>query len=146
MSAVDNSPLPEGISVRPLDIPGGPLASLDAAPQGQHVGTILMVPGFTGSKEDFRFVLEPLAQQGFRAVAIDQRGQFESKGPNEPGAYTIDAHGSDLLAAVASLGDGPVHLVGHSFGGLVSRDAVLKDPSQFRSLVLMDSGPAALIG
>ena len=38
----------------------------------------------------------------------------------------------------------PVHLLGHSFGGLVARAAVLADPDRFRSLVLLGSGPAAL--
>ena len=146
MSAVTNAPLPDGVHARSIDIPGGPLASLDAEPQGEPRGTILMVPGFTGSKEDFRFVLRPLAEQGFRVVAIDQRGQHESKGPENRAAYLIDQLAKDVLDVVEALGDGPVHLVGHSFGGLVSRSAVLQDPTAFRSLVLMDSGPSALTG
>ncbi len=146
MSAVTNEPLPEGVQARSIDIAGGPLACHDAEAEGEVRGTILMVPGFTGGKEDFRFVLKPLAEQGFRVVAIDQRGQHESKGPDDPAAYTIGQLAQDLLQVVAALGDGPVHLVGHSFGGLVSREAVLADPSVFRSLVLMDSGPAALTG
>jgi pimeloyl-ACP methyl ester carboxylesterase len=146
MSAVTNEPLPEGVHARSIDIAGGPLACHDAEAEGEVRGTILMVPGFTGGKEDFRFVLKPLAEQGFRVVAIDQRGQHESKGPDDPAAYTIGQLAQDLLQVVAALGDGPVHLVGHSFGGLVSREAVLADPSVFRSLVLMDSGPAALTG
>ena len=129
-----------------VEIPGGPLAILDAAAEGPHCGTVVMVPGFTGSKEDFREVLAPLAAEGFRSLAIDQRGQHESQGPDDPSAYTTGALGADLLHLVAALGDGPVHLVGHSFGGLVCRAAVLRDPSAFRSLVLMDSGPSALTG
>jgi pimeloyl-ACP methyl ester carboxylesterase len=146
VSAVTGSPLPEGVEARWVEIPGGPLAVLDAEPRGEHRGTVLMVPGFTGSKEDFRLLLEPLAEVGFRAVAVDQRGQYESPGPDDPAAYTTDALGSDLLRLVAALGDGPVHLVGHSFGGLVGRAAVLQDPAAFRSFVLMDSGPSALTG
>src|SRR5918997_893590 len=41
---------------------------------------------------------------------------------------------------------GFVHLVGHSFGGLVSRAAVLADPSLFASLTLLGSGPSRLVG
>jgi len=37
-----------------------------------------------------------------------------------------------------------VHLLGHSFGGLVARAAVLRDPARFSSLVLLDSGPASI--
>lgn len=146
MSAVTNLPLPDGVHARFVEIPGGPLAVLDADPVGDHRGTIVMVPGFTGSKEDFRHVLEPLAAQGFRVIAVDQRGQHESAGPDDPSAYSVDALGNDLLQLVAALGDGPVHLVGHSFGGLVSRSAVVTNPTAFRSLVLMDSGPSALTG
>lgn len=134
-------PLPE--CVEPHVISG--LATLDARPV-QARATVVLVPGFTGSKEDFRFILEPLVDAGLRAVAIDQRGQFESPGPDDTSAYSVDNLACDLLSLVAALDDGPVHLVGHSFGGLVARAAVLKDPSAFRSLVLMDSGPSGLTG
>jgi pimeloyl-ACP methyl ester carboxylesterase len=40
----------------------------------------------------------------------------------------------------------PAHLVGHSFGGLVARAAVIDRPDAFRSLVLMCSGPAGIGG
>jgi pimeloyl-ACP methyl ester carboxylesterase len=41
---------------------------------------------------------------------------------------------------------GPLHLVGHSFGGLVGRGAVLADPAAFDSLTLLGSGPSRLTG
>jgi pimeloyl-ACP methyl ester carboxylesterase len=40
----------------------------------------------------------------------------------------------------------PLHLVGHSFGGLVCRAAVLAEPSLFDSFTLLGSGPGALGG
>jgi pimeloyl-ACP methyl ester carboxylesterase len=143
MSGVPDLPLPRGIVHRQVEVPGGPLTVLDTGVDGP---TVVLVPGFTGSKEDFRFLLEPLAAAGIRGIAVDQRGQYESPGPDEPGAYTVDALAADLLALVAALDVGPVHAVGHSFGGLVCRAAVLKEPTAFLSLVLMGSGPSALTG
>ena len=60
-------------------------------------GTALLVPGFTGSKEDFIALLEPLAREGYRTVAVDGRGQHESDGPRKEEAYAqpelaLDAH------------------------------------------------------
>ncbi len=136
--------LPPGTTARTIEVPGGPLAAVDTGP-GEG-STVLLVPGYTGSKEDFRLVLAPLAQAGHRVVAIDQRGQYESPGPEDRAAYDVERLGADVLAVVRELGDGPVHLVGHSFGGLVTRVAVLQDPSAALSHVLMDSGPAGLTG
>lgn len=108
-------------------------------------GTALLVPGFTGSKEDFIALLEPLAAAGYRVVAVDGRGQHESPGPREESAYELHELALDLLAQAGALGSlGPLHLVGHSLGGLISRAAVLRDASPFASLTLMSSGPAAI--
>ena len=51
-----------------------------------------------------------------------------------------------LSCSTCSRALGPAHVVGHSFGGLVARAAAIRDPAAFRSLTLLDSGPAALPG
>lgn len=143
-------PICVGLDVRPetFAAPHGPLAALvaepPAAPTTEPRSTALLVPGYTGSKEDFRLLMAPLAAAGHRVVALDQRGQFQSPGTDDLATYTTAALAADVLAVVDVLG--PVHLVGHSFGGLVSRAAVLERPQAFRSLVLMSSGPAGLTG
>ena len=123
-----------------LDTPAGPVAVL-AAGDGPPV---LFVPGYTGTKEDFLPVLPLLAAGGVRAVAMDLPGQYETPGPDLIDAYTPDALAASLLAVAGQLGR--PHLVGHSFGGLVARAAVIAAPDAARSLVLLDSGPAAIGG
>ncbi|GHH54040.1 alpha/beta fold hydrolase [Streptomyces candidus] len=126
----------------------GTFAALEAEPVARPAtGTALLLPGFTGSKEDFIAMLVPLARAGYRVVAVDGRGQYESEGPrDDQSPYTQGELAHDVLAQAASLsgsGDrGPLHLVGHSLGGQIARAAVLLDPSPFRSLTLVSSGPA----
>ena len=129
-----------------LDTPRGRFAALDARPGNPAATTALLLPGYTGSKEDFLSVLAPLTEQGYRVVGVDLRGQYESPPAEGPEAYAIGALAADVRALVERLGDGPVHLLGHSFGGLVARAAVLEDPGAFRSLTLLGSGPAAIPG
>ena len=136
---------PLDVRLERFDVRGTRLAALVRDPAGEPLSTVLLVPGYTGSKEDFRLLLDPLADAGHRVVALDQRGQFQSPGTDDPSDYTTRALAGDLLAVVDRLG-GPVHLVGHSFAGLVARAAVIERPSAFRSLVLMGSGPAGLTG
>ncbi len=101
-----------------------------------------MLPGFTGSKEDFTLLHEPLTVRGYRVVALDGRGQYESDGPeSDESAYAQDELAKDVLAQAAALGT-PLHLLGHSLGGQIARAAVLIDHSPFRSLTLISSGPA----
>lgn len=120
------------------------LAALDSTPPaGTPIrGTVLFLPGYTGSKENVVPILDPLAALGWRMVAVDQPGQFESPGPDDPTAYTVDALGAVAARLGAEL-DRP-HLVGHSFGGLVARAAVLADPAAWRSITLLCSGPASI--
>jgi pimeloyl-ACP methyl ester carboxylesterase len=124
----------------------GKLAALVAtpAPGVERRTGVVLVPGFTGSKEDFWHVLPLLARLGHPATATDQRGQYESGGPEDLSAYSIDALGADI-ASLLEAADEPLHLVGHSFGGLVCRAAVLAG-APVRSLTLLGSGPGALGG
>ncbi|MFE2725529.1 alpha/beta fold hydrolase [Kitasatospora sp. NPDC059327] len=128
----------------------GEFAALRAEPTGAVRGTALLVPGFTGSKEDFIALLEPLAAAGYRVTAVDQRGQYESGGPDDPAAYAVDALGADVRALSAALAEDatPLHLLGHSFGGQVVREAVLaataEGPLPWSSLTLMSTGPASI--
>lgn len=128
----------------------GEFAVHDARPEGAPRGTVLLVPGFTGSKEDFIALLQPLTRAGFRAVAVDGRGQHESEGPRDETAYAQQELARDVLAQAAALNSAaagnaaPPHVLGHSLGGLIVRAAALLDPGAFASLTLMSSGPAAI--
>lgn len=120
-----------------LDSPSGPIAALDTGGDGP---VVLLVPGYTGSKEDFAPVLDPLSDNGIRAVAIDLPGQFESGGPPSETFYRPESLGPVLGPVIDGLGE-KVVLLGHSYGGLVSRAAVLSG-APVAGLVLLCSGPA----
>ncbi|MGN6605406.1 MAG: alpha/beta fold hydrolase [Jatrophihabitans sp.] len=123
------------------------VAGLAARQAGEPVrGDVLLVPGYTGSKEDFAPLLDPLAAVGLRVTAVDLPGQYESPGPVGHDGYSPTALAAAVHAVIDELGTGPVRLLGHSYGGLVARAAVLARPAAVRSLVLLCSGPAALDG
>jgi pimeloyl-ACP methyl ester carboxylesterase len=147
-----NQVAPHRARSRRLSTPHGEIAVLDSAADaaGTRRGTALLVPGYTGSKEDFVPLLDRLAQRGFRVVTMDQPGQYESVGDDDAAAYLPDRL-AQAVTAIARLiaeedgdTDGAVHLLGHSFGGLVGRAAVIAEPQLFASLVLLASGPAAV--
>ncbi|MER6425884.1 alpha/beta hydrolase [Streptomyces sp. NPDC001137] len=139
---------PPGARAYALRTARGEFAVVDA-PVADGVaakGTALLLPGFTGSKEDYNPLHEPLAARGYRTVAVDGRGQYESDGPEtDESAYAQEELARDVLAQAAALGT-PVHLVGHSLGGQIARAAVLLDHTPFLSLTLMASGPAQISG
>lgn len=135
--------LPPGARAHRLPTARGPFAVHTMGTPTR--GTALLIPGFTGSKEDFLGLLEPLSHDGYRVVAVDGRGQYESGGPRDEAAYGQDELAADLLAVAEALKpEDPLHLVGHSLGGLVSRAAVFRDRTPFASLTLLSSGPGAV--
>jgi len=139
--------LPDGVRRTTIHTTRGAFAALEAVPASGvcEREAALLVPGYTGSKEDFLPILDLLADGSRQVVAIDMRGQFETLGADDPGGYSAAALGADIAAIMHATG--ARHLVGHSYGGLAGREAVLApDRAEIASFTLMSSGPAALTG
>jgi pimeloyl-ACP methyl ester carboxylesterase len=138
--------LPDGVERTTIHTDRGSFAALEAVPVpgACERDVALLIPGYTGSKEDFLAILGQLAAGGRRVVAIDMRGQYETPGADDLDGYSVSAVGADILAVIRATG--ARHVLGHSYGGLIAREAVLADSDDIGSLTLMSSGPAALTG
>jgi pimeloyl-ACP methyl ester carboxylesterase len=114
---------------------------LEYEEQGDGSRPLVLVHGFTGSRDDFREQIPELAPLG-RTVAIDQRGHGGSENPGE--GYSLDQLTDDLLGFLDSVGIAQCDLLGHSLGGMVTLRLALAHPARVSSLILMDTAPGPL--
>src|SRR3954454_13056429 len=116
------------------------------AESGRGGRPLLLVHGFTGAKEDFTDWLDPLAELGWHAVAIDNRGHGESEKPTSKDEYSFDLLAADALAlADERWGPGSQFaLLGHSMGGMVAQVIAMQAADRLDGLVLMDTGHGRL--
>ncbi|MCA9863635.1 MAG: alpha/beta hydrolase [Thermomicrobiales bacterium] len=96
---------------------------------------VIFVHGSTG---DYRGWLEhvALAADRYHAIAYSRRAHFPNAWPADYVACTPEVHARDLAALILALGYGPVHLVGHSYGALISLVLASRHPELVRTLVL----------
>ena len=137
-------------------LPAGTERDVFAAPSGglsrvrlgeARAPRVVLVPGVAGSKEDFVRILPLLAEAGHRVESYDLAGHWESvqAGPQNlvppREHYDYDLYVDDLLAVLED-GEGPAHVLGYSFAGLLAELALARRPELFRSLTLMSAPPA----
>lgn len=143
---LDWSVLPPGATRVWFTAPSGRLAGLVMGDPA--AARVLLVPGATGSKEDFVLMMPLLAQAGYRVESYDLAGQYESAdaGPQRltpPGDhYDYDLFTADLIA-VLEAGASPAHVLGYSFAGIVAQLALARRPELFASLALLSCPPAS---
>lgn len=137
---------PDGTEYDVFTAPSGGLARRALGDVGRE--RVLLLPGVTGSKEDFTLMFPLLADAGYRVESYDLAGQYESHaaGPENlhpPRAmYDYRLFIDDLIAVVES-GSAPVHVLGYSFAGLVTQLALAERPELFASLTLLSTPPAS---
>lgn len=130
MSQTHRAKLPSGIEIEYDD-------------WGTGSRPLVLVHGFTGSRDDWREHLPKLAERG-RTIAIDQRGHGGSTKTGKRGSYTLEQLAEDLEALHTELGLESWDLLGHSLGGMVVLRFALACPERVASLILMDTSPYGL--
>jgi pimeloyl-ACP methyl ester carboxylesterase len=143
MSTPRSLVLPPGVVAVTIETSRGSFAAHTIRTDGA-IAHVLLIPGWTGSKEDFTAFLPLLAAAGFDATSYDQRGQYETPGAPDDD-YTLGGFAADAAAVRGMISEsGRSHILGHSFGGLVAQQAAVIEPSAWHSLSLLCTGPGAL--
>lgn len=76
----------------------------------------------------------------YRLISYDQRSTGRSKGPLDTTLLTVDQYIEDIEALRQALQIEKMHLMGHSFGGLLVLLYASKYPDHLYSLILVGSG------
>jgi pimeloyl-ACP methyl ester carboxylesterase len=101
---------------------------------------VVVLHGYLDSHTSF-FRLFDRLETTHRLYALDQRGHGDSDPAPD---YGIAGFTEDALAFIASLDAGPVHLAGHSLGGIVAQRVAAARPELVRSLGLISTARDAV--
>jgi proline iminopeptidase len=88
------------------------------------------------------YLREPLTcmvDHGYRVVTYDQLGCGASDRPTDASLWTIERYAREVETVRRSLGLGPVHLLGHSWGGWLGIEYALAYPEALKTLVLSNT-------
>ena len=96
---------------------------------------VIFVHGFPESWYSWRHQLQPVADAGFTACAIDVRGYGGSGKPEPVEAYAMQRIVGDLVGLAEALRPGePAILVGHDWGAPIVWNSALTHPEAFRAV------------
>ncbi|MGN7800673.1 alpha/beta fold hydrolase [Leifsonia sp. 22587] len=136
---IDWSVAPVGTVFTRFRAPSGELAVASLGDPGDP--RVVLIPGVTGSKEDFYLLAPILVAAGYYVQSFDLAGQYESAdaGPPPGERYTYELLVGDVVAFLRD--GGPAHVLGYSFAGILSQLALVRHPELFRSLTLLTAPP-----
>lgn len=108
------------------------LSSAGGMTSAQDGMTFVLVHGAFQDASAWALVTPELEAEGHTVIAVNLPGRGEDMTP--AGELTLDAY-RDAVAAVIAQQDGPVILVGHSFGGMVISAVAEAIPNKIAGLV-----------
>jgi pimeloyl-ACP methyl ester carboxylesterase len=112
------------------------LAYIDCHPPPciEQKGTIVLLHGFPQTSYQFRHVISPLADAGYRIIACDYRGAGTSSKPAS--GFTKSTMASDIKKLLEHLAiSKPIHLVGHDIGGMIAYAFASRYPELLSSVI-----------
>ena len=97
---------------------------------------VVLVQGFGGKKENWLAQFKPLSEH-FQVIIYDGRGSGKSDRPKEE--YTMEVLADDIAGLLDYLKIEKVHIVGHSMGGMIVQNLVLKYPELVDKMILIST-------
>jgi pimeloyl-ACP methyl ester carboxylesterase len=94
----------------------------DVLEEGPEDGdTVILLHGFPGGADTWERVAPILNGAGLRTLTLTQRGYGSRCRPDGVDAYSVDRLVGDVMALIRTrTNGGPVHVVGHDWGGIVA--------------------------
>ena len=105
-----------------------------------HGEPVLLLHGFPQTAVMWGPLAGGLRDLGYRTVAPDQRGYSPGARPRGVRAYRLEELAGDAAAFAAEAGGGPVHVIGHDWGGAVAWSLATGYPELVRTITTI-SGP-----
>ena len=99
---------------------------------------VLLVHGTGAWSEIWRETMSNLAENGFRAIAIDLPPFGYSGKPYGPDSYSRKNQAQRIIAVLNALHIEKAVLVGHSVGGRPTIEVALRVPERVKKLILID--------
>jgi pimeloyl-ACP methyl ester carboxylesterase len=99
---------------------------------------VLMVHGFPESWFSWRHQMDPIAEAGFTAAAIDVRGYGGSDKPPAVADYAMQHMVADVAGAIQALSpNAPAVIVGHDWGAPIVWNSALTRPDVVRAVAAL---------
>ncbi|MEO8113635.1 MAG: alpha/beta fold hydrolase [Phenylobacterium sp.] len=99
---------------------------------------VILVHGFPESWFSWRHQMGPIAEAGFKAVALDVRGYGGSDKPEPIEAYSMEHLTADVAGVADALQPGkPAILVGHDWGAPIVWNSALSRPERFSAVAAL---------
>lgn len=120
-------------NTRVVELPG---TALSVTELGDGM-PVIMCHGFPGLGYSYRHQLGPIAEAGFRALAVDMLGYGCSSAPTDPADYDQSRITADLVALLDHFDAPRGVFVGHDFGAPAAWNVPLRAPDRVAGLVLL---------
>jgi len=99
---------------------------------------IVLIHGYTGNLRNWTLQVRALTQR-YRTISPDLRGHGLSVKPTRREDYSLELFATDVYGLLDALAVPECYLAGHSMGGMVAQEFILRHPQMVRALVLVDT-------
>ena len=104
---------------------------------------VILLHGFPETHRSWDLQVPALVAASYRAVTPDLRGYGETDRPRS--GYDLETLAGDIIELIDALGGGPVHLVGHDWGGAIAWHLATHHAKKLDRVIILDCPHPALM-